>query len=271
MGDPQERERTPEEFEEVEAKMFTMEQSECPVTHTFGPGVYIREVRLPAGALVLGAEQRFHHMNIFISGKILMVQPDGTHVEMTAPQMFVGSPGRKMGYVLEDAVWLNVYPTEERDVETLEKTYLKKTKTKVSRDKEMQRIRAIEYSEALKEIGVSEEGVQEEMRLQPVGDLPFGTYKIGIFSHGVEGRGVFATSNIEEGEVIAPAAIGPIKTPVGRFTNHSSRPNARMVQMGSDVYLVSTLKIHGMEGGDLGEEVVTDYRETRKDLLCHQQ
>ena len=265
MGDPL---RTAEEFEELEAKMFRMKQAACPVTHTFGPGIYIREVRLPAGSLCLGIEQRFSQMNIFVSGKILMVNLDGSTSEMVAPKMFVGSPGRKLGYALEEVVWLNVYATEERDVETLENTYLKKSDTKIVRDKVNIVSRTLEYNSALKEIGTSEEEVQKDITTQPVVPLPFGTYKIGVFPHGIEGRGVFATADIEKEEVIAPAAIGGVKTPVGRFTNHSGIPNAKMTWIGSDIYLVSIKKIQGTLGGDIGEEITTDYKETREEILC---
>ena len=34
---------------DLEKEMLEMPQADCPVAHHFGPGIYIREVTLPAG------------------------------------------------------------------------------------------------------------------------------------------------------------------------------------------------------------------------------
>ncbi len=36
----------------VESEMMKQEQVECSVVHSFGPGVYRREVKIPAGTFV---------------------------------------------------------------------------------------------------------------------------------------------------------------------------------------------------------------------------
>ena len=245
----------------IEREMLKFAQSDCPVVHSFGPGLYIREVTIPRGTLALGHHQVYDQMNIFLKGKILMANENGSSVVLSAPMMFVGKPGRKLGYVIEDVVWLNVYPTDETDIEKLESTYL--IKSDGWREDNIKRIEIREdYRKLLTEEGTTE----EEVRAQSEDEddqipLPFGSYKMGIYNSPIEGKGVFATSNIDEGEIIAPAKIGDKRTPVGRYTNHSIYPNAKMVRAGNDVLLIAISPITGCKGGQNGEEITTNYRD----------
>ena len=65
-------------IEEIEKKMFEMEQAECPVIHSFAPGLYIRELRMKAGTLAIGHYQKTRHLNLFLKGRVMMFEPDGT-------------------------------------------------------------------------------------------------------------------------------------------------------------------------------------------------
>jgi hypothetical protein len=118
-------------LEEIEAKMLVMPQADCPVYHYFSDGLYIRELHMAAGTLAIGHIQKFPQVNIFIKGKILMLKEDGTQGEFSAPATFVGPPGRKVGLVLEDLIWQNVYPNPENetDIDLLEEKFIKKSDT----------------------------------------------------------------------------------------------------------------------------------------------
>ena len=50
--------------DQVEAAFLEQPQADCPVTHRFGPGIYIREVLLPRGAYVVGHAHKTVHLNI---------------------------------------------------------------------------------------------------------------------------------------------------------------------------------------------------------------
>ena len=113
-------------LEAVESKMLDINQVECPVVHRFGPGIYIREVTIPADSFAIGHKQNFEHMNVFLKGRVTMLNEDGSTTELKAPMIFVGQPGRKIGYIHEDMVWLNIYATNETDIEKLEAHYFKK-------------------------------------------------------------------------------------------------------------------------------------------------
>lgn len=114
----------------LEKTMLEMPQVDCPLKHIFGEGLYIRELRIPAGAIAVGHYQKTAHMNIMLRGRVLMLNPDGSRTELDArkePITFVGAPGRKVGYILDDVIWQNVYSTDETDIEKLEETYVDKS------------------------------------------------------------------------------------------------------------------------------------------------
>lgn len=115
----------------IEAYMLTQPASEkasIPVHHHFGPGIYIRQITIPKGTIALGHEQRFSHTNILISGAVAMYSDDGVTV-LQAPLIFTGKPGRKIGAAIEDCVWMNIFATDETDIEKLEEMIVAKSDT----------------------------------------------------------------------------------------------------------------------------------------------
>ena len=71
-----------ERMTELEDAMLSLPQLPGPVTHSFGPGTYVREVTFPAGAVVIGHHQNFEHLNIFVKGRVTMFNEDGTYTEL---------------------------------------------------------------------------------------------------------------------------------------------------------------------------------------------
>jgi hypothetical protein len=114
------------DIEAVEAHMLTLPQAECPVEHIFGPGIYIRQVLLPAGAIVMGHSHKMPCLNVVLSGKLALLE-GGVLREVEAPYIFTGSVGRKVAYVLEDCVFQNIYATEETDLDKLEEMCVEKS------------------------------------------------------------------------------------------------------------------------------------------------
>jgi hypothetical protein len=129
-----------EGIEQVEAAMLNLPQVDCPVAHHFGPGIYIREVTMPSGIFAIGHLQKYPQLNVMLAGKVLM-EKDGEMQVMSAPLIFVGEPGRKVGYVLETCVWQNIYATEETDIDKLEDMFLDKSETWNQFEKENKKFR----------------------------------------------------------------------------------------------------------------------------------
>ena len=255
---------------DLEKEMLEMPQADCPVAHHFGPGIYIREVTLPAGIFAVGHAQRYEHLNIMLTGKVAIVDGDQVRV-LEAPLIFTGKPGRKVGYVLETCVWQNVYATNETDIDTLEAHYLDKSKTWEAYDKEHSKIEhelnqhnRVDYAQVLKEFGFDADTARQQAEEESDQiDMP-NVFKavVQVRDSNIEGKGLFLSWHIAAGQIIAPARIPGKRTPAGRYVNHSMNPNCKYVaDENGDIYLVSLRGIDGCKGGSKGEELTVDYRQ----------
>ena len=267
----------------LEEAILQYPQLDAPVEHKFGPGLYMREVTLPAGSYVVGHYQKTEHMNIMLKGRIIFVLDDGTKKELVAPLTMVTPPGRKVAYVVEETTWVNVYPTEETDIDVLEATYLDKSEAFLSKESEkfLEAGAASESERAdfqlmLEHIGM-EEGVVRELSVYAgdMVDMPDGVHPYRIAKSPIEGSGYFLTAPAEMGDILAPGRIGECRTPAGRYVNHSPNPNAAFMRSPNDgeIYLVSLRHIDGCVGGSVGGEVTVNYREAIKLVRgesCHQ-
>ncbi len=261
---------TPAVVERVETAMLALPQADCPVFHHFGPGIYVREVNLPAGITAIGHAQRLPHLNIMLRGRVRMYREDGSTVEIAAPALFVAPPGRKIGEIIEDVVWLNVYATSETDVEALERTYLDKSpawqadrERRGAQERDAHEADRADFLAMAVEVGVSPEDIRAQSeRTEDLADMPQGSWPVMVADSPIEGRGLFATAPIAAGMLICPGRVSDKRTPAGRYTNHSATPNARAVlRPNGDVDLVAVREIAGCRGGQPGDEITLDYRQ----------
>jgi len=184
---------------------------------------------------------------------VRVLNEDGSTTELVAPLFFVGKPGRKIGYVLEEVVWQNIYATTETDIDTLEATYLDKSAAWQANDMQMRRLESMEreedredYAQMLQECGFTHEtALAQSINEADQVPMPHST-KVTVRDSAIQGKGVFLSSPCEAGEVIAPARISGMRTPAGRYTNHSKTPNAVMVlRANGDIHLVALRRIDG--------------------------
>lgn len=276
-------------IDSLEAEMLKMPQVDCPVQHHFGPGVYIREVKLPAGSAVIGHYHKTSHLNTLVQGKLILINEDGTHVEREAPYTFVSGEGRKVAYIVEDVVFHNIFATDETDIDKLEETYLIKSETFLMNEAMQNSLLKLEHEPdredfemAIAQFGFNVETVRRisECEDDQV-DMPDGVHPYRIMSSTIEGKGYFISAPAVKGTVLAPANIAGKRTPAGRYVNHSKKPNAKMLPGGDgNIYLIAIEDIDGCLGGGQGDEVTIDYRETiqlmmklankQGELLCQQ-
>ncbi len=118
-------------MEELESKMLLEAQPVCPVTNYFSPGVYLREITMPTGAVILGHRHITKHMNIISKGSCNLKDLDtGEVVVLTAPYTFESQPGvRKLLYIIDECVWTTVHVTDSIDLEEIEKQVIDKSDT----------------------------------------------------------------------------------------------------------------------------------------------
>jgi hypothetical protein len=257
-------------IEQVEAHMLNMPQVDCPVQHFFGPGIYIRQVTLPAGIIAIGHAQKFEQLNIMLTGEVALID-NGEVKLLKAPKVFMGPPGKKIGYIKETTVWLNVYATDETDIEKLEDLLFEKSdsfKQAESSKEELQKEDTVrdreDFFKLINDYGfdlneVHKQVINEEDQV-PLPDpwTPF----ITIRKSNIHGKGVFLSYPVEAETIIAPARLADKRTPVGRFTNHSYKPNCEFIKDEyGDIYIKALKPISGCLGGSQGEELTVNYRQ----------
>lgn len=95
---------------------------DCPVQHFFEPGVYIREMFIPAETLFIGRPHTFGHRCELVSGRILLITEQAkTHLE--APAELWSTPGYIMCLYAKTEVIGRTYhpnPDERRDTDVME-------------------------------------------------------------------------------------------------------------------------------------------------------
>lgn len=254
-------------LERAERAMLAMPQADCPVAHHFGPGVYVRELSMKAGTWAIGHRQKFEHLNILLQGAVRMVNEDGSTTDLHAPMIFTGQPGRKVGYVLKDMVWLNVYAADERDVEALEARFVEKSEA------------WLELAGArLEQQRREREADRLDFTAQPTDpvrglDIDAGATAL-VRPSAIHGMGVFVPATVEAFHTVGCAVSEGVRSALGRYLNHSATPNAILVRRPEgDVDIVALTQIRGPQGGQLGDEVTIDYEQaerlfmTQKELL----
>jgi hypothetical protein len=92
----------------------------CELKHTFLDGMYMREMFIPKGALVIGKFHKQSCMNLVSKGDISILTEAGS-ARVKAGHSAVSPAGtQKVGYAHEDTVFVNVFRTDETDVSVIE-------------------------------------------------------------------------------------------------------------------------------------------------------
>jgi len=248
--------------------MLKEPQADCPVIHHFGPGVCMRELRAAAGTLLVGHAQKHEHLNLMLSGKVLVASDTGV-TEVSAPAIFVAPPGRKVGVVVEDMVWLNIYATDLTDVNAVENYFLDKNEDwaedyalRFQAEQIQSEYARADYFSMLAEHGVDPETVRKQSYNEN-DRVDINSPILRLAPSPIEGTGLFLTAPVQQGDLICPARVNGLRTQAGRYTNHSPTPNAFFVFLpNGDIDLVALVDIPGCAGGSLGTELTVDYRKT---------
>ena len=99
-------------------------QVDCPLKHNFAPGMYAREILLPADTLIVGKIHKHAHLNIVTRGRCTVVtefgrkEIDATH----GPVTFTSDAGAKRAlYVHEETVWTTIHAVQSTDLAEIER------------------------------------------------------------------------------------------------------------------------------------------------------
>jgi hypothetical protein len=99
-----------------------VEVPEIPIKHSFADQIYIRQMNMSEGDIVVGAIHNHLHAWFLMKGRVL-INNNGDQVEHIAPCYTISEPGSKRFiYALEDSIFVNVHknPTNTRNIEDIE-------------------------------------------------------------------------------------------------------------------------------------------------------
>ena len=93
-----------------------------PLKHSFSEGVYIREMFMPAGGLVIGKLYKISHTWFLLSGELQVATDEGG--EYYIGPCYVNAPEgtKRVLHAVTDIVFVNVYPNPDNitNIEKLE-------------------------------------------------------------------------------------------------------------------------------------------------------
>lgn len=106
---------------EIDSGALVENTKTMPLDHLFIPGAYARALTIPAGTLLVGKIHKHACFNFVMRGEIAVLTETGSKT-FAAGDFFRSEPGvKRVGLALTDTVWVNVHPTEETDLDALER------------------------------------------------------------------------------------------------------------------------------------------------------
>lgn len=101
----------------------------CPLEHHFTPGLYVRQITIPAGTTLVGKIHRESHPIFLLSGKMVLCTEDGDRV-LEGPQMLISKAGdQRAAFTITDVVWITVHanPSDTQELHELERLIIAPT------------------------------------------------------------------------------------------------------------------------------------------------
>lgn len=97
---------------------------DCPVTHSFVPGHYFRQITMPAGAVVISHRHGTWHPYTITKGNVSVIEESAgniriLHVAVAPGEHFASitpPDTRRLLVCREETVWSTLHPTELTDV-----------------------------------------------------------------------------------------------------------------------------------------------------------
>lgn len=115
-----------DELEKVTVGIFN--EVDCPLKHTFLDGVYVREIFMPAGTLILSKIHKTRHPFSVIEGIVSVWVNGGEEHIIVAPYEGITEPNtQRLLYIHEDCVWLTYHLNpDNEDVGEIEERIIEK-------------------------------------------------------------------------------------------------------------------------------------------------
>lgn len=109
--------------------VFYGDTENCPLKHSFADGMYVREIFIPKGTVVVGKIHRHSHPNFLLKGEVTVITEGGGRERLKAPlSMISPAATKRVVFAHEDTVWVTVHLVgEEQNLEKIEDIVIAKT------------------------------------------------------------------------------------------------------------------------------------------------
>ena len=104
-------------------KTYIGDAKVCPLKHSFSDGIYVREIFIPKGMLVVGKIHKHRHPNFLLKGKVMVITEQKGEEIIEGPCSMMSEGGTKRAlYAITDLVWTTIHhnPTNTQDLDELE-------------------------------------------------------------------------------------------------------------------------------------------------------
>tara|TARA_B100001094_G_scaffold249845_1_gene247223 strand:- start:861 stop:1331 length:471 start_codon:yes stop_codon:yes gene_type:complete len=108
---------------EGDGKHIVTKSKIAPVKHTFADNIYVRQMNITKGGVVVGAIHKHLHVWFLLTGHITVATEDTTE-DYIAPCYVVSTPGiKRVIFANEDSIFVNVHknPSNTQNIDELEK------------------------------------------------------------------------------------------------------------------------------------------------------
>jgi len=107
-------------IETLAESMKAFEKVDVACRHRFTPGMYIREVTMPTGLLVVSMKHLTEHPFVISKGRVKVFSENEGAVIYEAPYTGITQADTQRALlILEETVWTTFHATDETDVEKI--------------------------------------------------------------------------------------------------------------------------------------------------------
>jgi len=105
---------------ELQDHVAQLPQVDVPIFHHFAPNIYMRQMDVPAGTLMVTKMHKTEHFLTVLKGSATILDGNGL-MQVQAPQIIKTQKGTKrVIYFHEDSSWMTAHPTSETDLSEIE-------------------------------------------------------------------------------------------------------------------------------------------------------
>lgn len=105
----------------LQYELGKLPQVEMPLLHRFTPGLYTRQITMPAGSVVISRVHKTTHPFVISKGRCSVWSEEHGVQELAAPYCGITTPATRRILVMhEETVWTTFHPTQETDLQKLQ-------------------------------------------------------------------------------------------------------------------------------------------------------